>query len=367
MRPGREPPAAGLAGILMGWAADDCRAALACFRLSADSIVGEAPALRPARPPFPGLREACLAALDLPAGLSDAEARAFFATHFEPVPIPADAFFTGYYEPIVEGARFPSDAFAAPLLGVRRTCTPLPPTSPAPIGPRHWRGAARAARRSRPLPDRRAIEADLDAYRPVVWLRDWVEAFLIQVQGSARVRLPDGTMLRLTYAGRNGHPYTSIGRILIERGEIPLAEMTLDRLKGWLRANGQAPGEAGRALMQRNASFIFFEAVPAVDETGPTGGAGVPLTALRSIAVDRALWCYGLPFWVDVTIPLDGGAPRPFRRLMIAQDTGSAIVGPARVDIFLGSGAAAGRSAGDIRHRGTLAVLRPRPPAGAGA
>ena len=175
------------------------------------------------------------------------------------------------------------------------------------------------------------------------------------MQGSARLRLADGRKARLVYDGRNGQPYTSIGRLLIEAGEIPEREMSLARLKAWLRANGLKPGDKGRAIMQRNASYVFFRLVEDVDPAlGPIGGAGIALTPLRSIAVDRALWSYGLPFWIDAALPWESDELSPFRRLMVAHDTGSAIVGPARADIFFGAGEAAGARAGAIRHRGAI-------------
>ncbi|MGH6869159.1 MAG: murein transglycosylase A, partial [Methylocella sp.] len=211
-------------------------------------------------------------------------------------------------------------------------------------------------------PDRAAIEAGaLDGHAaPVAWLRDRVEVFFVQVQGSARVRLANGKVLRLVYAGRNGHSYTSIGRILIDAGEIARADMSLATIKHWIRAHGQYPGDAGAALMHRNKSYVFFspheECAPA---SGPIGGQGISLTALRSIAVDRAIWTYGLPFWIAADLPWRGSTPSPFRRLMIAQDTGAAIKGPARADIFFGSGDDAGARAGDIRHAGDIVVLLP--------
>jgi membrane-bound lytic murein transglycosylase A len=193
-----------------------------------------------------------------------------------------------------------------------------------------------------------------------VWLRDPVEVFIIQVQGSARVRLPDGRMLRLSYAGRNGWPYTSIGRILVEEAHIPAPEMSLARLKEWIRQSGQDAGQAGRALMQRNRSYVFFQAGEiAGGAPGPTGAQGVNLTPWRSIAVDRALWPYGLPFWIDADLPWHEPTPTIFRRLMIAQDTGSAIVGTKRADIYVGSGDEAGRIAGGFRHRGEMIVFLP--------
>ncbi len=136
--------------------------------------------------------------------------------------------------------------------------------------------------------------------------------------------------------------------------------MSLAALKHWIRAHGQNPGDAGLALMQRNKSYVFFalqeDCSPA---SGPTGGQGISLTALRSIAIDRAIWPYGLPFWIAADLPWRELTPSPFRRLMIAQDTGSAITGPARADIFFGSGDDAGARAGDIRHGGDIVVLLP--------
>jgi membrane-bound lytic murein transglycosylase A len=275
-----------------------------------------------------------------------AQARRFFEAYFRPfrmaakIPWASDAgFLTGYYEPIVEGSLRPCRDFTAPVLG----------------WPDNLDASARIA-------DRAAIEAGaLDSHAaPVVWLRDPVEVFLVQVQGSARVHLADGSRLRLTYGGRNGHPYTSIGRILIDSGEIAEADMSLATLKQWIRAHGQNPGDAGAALMHRNKSYVFFslhdECEPA---RGPLGGQGISLTALRSIAVDRAIWTYGLPFWIAADLPWRGSTSSPFRRLMIAQDTGSAITGPARADIFFGSGDDAGARAGDIRHAGNVVVFLP--------
>jgi membrane-bound lytic murein transglycosylase A len=250
-----------------------------------------------------------------------------------------EGFLTGYYEPIVEGSLTASRDFTAPVLARPDNLESLSP-----------------------YPSRAAIEVGaIEGFTaPVVWLRDRVEVFLVQVQGSARVRLADGRVLQLVYAGRNGQPYTSIGRILIESGEIAETDMSLATLKHWIRAHGQNQYDAGLELMQRNKSYVFFtlqeHSDPAV---GPTGGQGAGLTALRSIAIDRAIWPYGLPFWIAADLPWQSSSVSPFRHLMIAQDTGSAIVGPARVDIFFGSGDDAGARAGDIRHAGDVVVLLP--------
>lgn len=357
---GRGGPAAE-SGTTEGW----LEAFEAFLRTATAALDGQA-ALRSAQRPVEGLAACFAAARERGQGASTAAARSFFARHFEPQVVSAGgAFFTGYYEPVVEGAAARGPGFEAPLLA-----RPVDLRSFALDEPRPDWAADLAAARSgpdgalSPYPPRRDIEAAVEhgdaAFTPLVWLRDWVEVFLIHVQGSARVRLPDGRRLRLTYAGRNGHPYTSIGRILAETDAIAPDAMSLERLKGWLRANGQAPGQPGRTLMQRNASYIFFDETPDGQEAGPIGGAGVPLTALTSIAVDRTRWCYGLPFWIDAVLPSTGEADLPFRRLAVAQDTGSAIVGPARVDVFLGSGPEAGRRAGGLRHRGSLTVLMPR-------
>jgi membrane-bound lytic murein transglycosylase A len=328
-----------------GFAEDDHAEAFRVFRLSCAALVARRPSLRNAVPPSAALESVCRRALDL-GELDGSRARRFFATHFRPRRIlaqPWRGFLTGYYEPVVAGSLTRTEAYSAPVLAL----------------PEDYRATAGQPR----LPDRASIEARARDGRlePLVWLRDPVEVFFVQIQGSARVRLTDGTSLRLVYAGRNGHPYTSIGRVLIETGEIGQADMSLARLKAWIRDHGQAPGEAGAALMQRNGSYVFFRAVSGVDPAdGPIGGQGIGLTRLRSIAIDRTIYAYGLPFFVSGLIPWQGTEATPFRRLMIAQDTGSAILGPARADIFFGTGDDAGARAGDIRHAGDLVVLLPK-------
>jgi membrane-bound lytic murein transglycosylase A len=275
----------------------------------------------------------------------------------------AAGFLTGYYEPRLKGSLTPSPEFSAPVLArpddlVTFAAGQAPSSfDPALSGAQRLPGGA-----LRPYPERAAIEAAAEAGegRPILWLRDHVELFMAQVQGSARVDLVDGGAVRLAYDGRNGQPYTSIGRLLIESGEISPADMSLTRLKSWLRAHGQAPGDKARNLMQRNASYVFFKIETAFDPAdGPTGGAGVALAALRSIAVDRGLWTYGTPFWLDAKLPWRGPEATPFRRLTIAQDTGSAILGAARADLYFGGGDEAGARAGDIRHACDFTVLLP--------
>lgn len=332
-------------GDLAGFAADDHFAAFRVFAAhAAASLNGQKP-LRAAKPANAALAAVFGAALTAEVGDS-AAAHDFFVAHFAPYRLrPPDGgrgFVTGYYEPVVPGSPVETQQFTTPILA-----------RPDDLD------------RRQPCPERAAIEAGAIAAhtRPLVWVEDPVEAFLIHVQGSARVILPDGEEIRLVYAGRNGQPYSSIGRPLIERGAIAPEAMSLAALKAWVRAQGQKPGEPGRNLLQQNKSYIFFELARGIPrDSGPIGGAGLRLAALRVIAVDRTLWSYGLPFWLSGELPWQSDQPSPFRRLMIAQDTGSAIIGAARADIFFGSDEAAGARAGAICHACDFVVLLPRSP-----
>ena len=340
---------------LPGFAADDLAAAFDVFRLSCPAVVGAVQPLRAAQPASAALREACRRALALPVPITRAVARAFFATGFEARRLTRSAFLTGYYEPVVAASLTRTAEFRTPLLA-------------PPIGLEPSSTGSVALRRApdgstTPMPDRAAIESGAlrDDAVALAWVREPVDAFLIQVQGSARLLLPDGTTRRLAYAGRNGYPYTSIGKVLVDALHVPPSQMGMSELKGWIRAHGQGPHDAGTELMRRNASYIFFrfdDALPLA--AGPVGAAGVSLTALRSLAVDRQIWSYGLPIYLDADLPWQGEAPTRLQRLMVAQDTGSAIVGPGRADIFFGTGPAAAAAAGAIRHSGTLFVLWPK-------
>ncbi|MGL5137506.1 MAG: murein transglycosylase A, partial [Beijerinckiaceae bacterium] len=268
-------------------------------------------------------------------------------------------FLTGYYEPEVDGSRIRSAAFAAPLLGRPDDLVTIAQGETLPGVPAGYAAARRAADGSHTVyEDRGAILEGALGERalPIIWLKDDVEVFFMQVQGSGRVRLPDGSVARIAYAGRNGHPYSSIGRIVVQEGLLPLEAAKLDGLKAWLRTN---PAE-GRRVMRMNRSYVFFrlaDELPA--DAGPIGGAGLPLTPWRSIAVDRSLWAYGLPVWVETALPLASGT-ESFRKLTIAEDTGSAILGPARADLYHGSGKVAGTDAGALRHPMRFVVLWPR-------
>jgi membrane-bound lytic murein transglycosylase A len=191
----------------------------------------------------------------------------------------------------------------------------------------------------------------------ICWIKDQMDALLIQIQGSARVRLEDGTTLRINYDAHNGYPNVPIGRIFTERNIIPRAEMSLERIREWMRANPQSAQE----VLRQNRSFMFFRIVGLSDDREAIGAEGIPLTPGRSIAVDNALHVYGTPFFIQAGLPLMGEKRNAsLDRLMIAQDTGSAIVGPARADIYFGAGDQAGQLAGRIHNPGNFAMLVPR-------
>ncbi|HEX2509106.1 MAG TPA: MltA domain-containing protein [Microvirga sp.] len=347
---------------LAGWAADDHAAAFRVFRRSCERIVAEDRTLRPALAPDESLVRVCREALAL-GGPTQGTARTFFESRFSPFavkPSEGAGFLTGYYEPEFEGSRERSGPFRVPLLARPDDLVTIAPGDRLPGLDAELQAARRTESGFEPYPDRAAIEDGAlgERAKPIVNLREPGEAFIVHVQGSARIRLPDGATLRVAYAGRNGHAYTSIGRILVERGEIPLERMSLERLMAWLEEHP----ESARALMRQNRSYIFFrEATELAPGDGPIGGAGHPLAPGRSLAVDRTLWSYGLPFWLEGRLPAAAGRSEPLARLMIAQDTGSAIVGPARGDFFMGSGAEAGNRAGLLRHEARFVVLWPKP------
>lgn len=339
------------------WAEDRHGEAMAAFLLSCRRMAEAPPKTRALGIDGPSLARIGAAALDAFAAgpPDDRAARAFFEAHFRPhrvVPAEGTPFLTGYYEPEVDGSRVRTERFGVPLLARPHDLIELDDANrPAGLDP-----TLAFARRLPdgglvPYFDRGEIEdgAIGDRGLEIVWLESAVEAFFVHVQGSARVRLADGSgTVRVTYDGKAGWPYTSIGRRLVERLGVAPETMTADVLRAWLEANGQA----GRALMRENRSYVFFEVVDGLDpDLGAIAAAKVQITPGRSLAVDRTLHTFGTPIFLDADLPAPpDGALRPFRRLMVAQDTGSAIVGPARGDVFFGSGPAAARIAGLIRH-----------------
>ncbi|MFZ4808967.1 MAG: murein transglycosylase A [Hyphomicrobiaceae bacterium] len=330
-----------------GWVADDLAPALAAFRVSAERLL----AIGDVAPPL--TREFLAKAASDPG-----EARSFFESSFVAHtvrPSGADGLLTGYFEPEYRGSRRRQGPFVVPVYARPPDLVNLvdeADRAAANGGFSHMRATPEGLV---PYQTRREIENGALAHRglEIAWLADPVDAFILHVQGSGQIVLEDGTVLRLAYDGKNGHPYTSVGRVLIERGDLPADELTLDVMTSWLRAD---PAR-GRAAMWHNESFVFFRELPA-DEPGPVGAKGIRLTPDRSLAVDPSFHRLGLPIFVDAPT-LDVGG-RPFRRLMIAQDVGSAIRGPERGDIYFGAGPEAGRLAGQTKHPGRFFVLLPR-------
>ena len=357
--------------LLQGWATDDHAAAFATFRASCRPLVRTTPSERETRPMYFALRNVCKQALA--AGrLGNDQARHFFERQFRPLRVnklgESTGLLTGYYEPKVDGSRFPTPIFKVPIYRRPPDLVP-PPNSTGPGFPNRGQSLRRASSGELvPYYDRGEIlDGALDGqHLEICWIKDHGEALLIQIEGSARVRLEDGTMLRINYDAHNGYPYVPLSRILVEGNLIPREEISLERIREWMRTN---PQEA-EGVRRQNRSFMFFRIVGLSDEREAVGAQGVPLTPGRSIAVDRALHVYGTPFFVQA-VPPSTIVTRTgrFDRLMIAQDTGSAIVGAARADIYWGAGDEAGRIAGRLHHAGTVAMLVPREldPVAAGA
>lgn len=276
-------------------------------------------------------RRPCKALVVVPEGNRN-EARQFFERYFTPHLVSnfdGHGFLTGYYEPILDGARERGGKYQTPIH--------LPPPDLADKKPYH----TRAQLLSPPL---------RDSLRPLVWLADPVDAFTLHIQGSGYVRLAGGGMMRVGVGGTNGHDYVSIGRIMLREGILKRDQATMQGIQAWLRAH---PRRA-QALMNRNPRYIFFREVRG---RGPVGSQGVTLTDRRSLAIDVRYIPFGSPVWLDSTWP-DG--KRPLRRLVVAQDTGSAIVGPVRGDLYMGSGPKALEVAGRMRQRVRFYVLVPR-------
>ncbi|HEY7298672.1 MAG TPA: MltA domain-containing protein [Xanthobacteraceae bacterium] len=342
------------------WGVDDHTAALAAFLASCKPFLAVARPSDP-RPLYAGLWRACRDAATAPS--DDDGARKFFEDNFRPVRIAklgeSTGLLTGYYEPIIEGSRFPNPEFHWPLYRRPRDLLvngKKPPAAGVPN--RAAVGRLNAKNQVEPYYDRRAIEnGALDGqHLEICWLRDPFEAMAVEIEGSVRVRLEDGTLLRLNYDAHNGFARKGVGGLLVERSLIRPEEMSKQRIRQWMAAH---PEEA-REVRAVNRSYVFFRITGLDNQDQPTGAQGSRLVPGRSIAVD-AVHVFGTPFFIEADLPLPTGGPAiKFRRLMIAQDTGSAIVGPARADIYWGAGDLPGRVAGRIRQQAQFVMLLPR-------
>jgi len=291
----------------------------------------------------------------------DTAARQFFETRFTPHLATSkngkdDGLFTGYFEATLRGSLKRSKRYWVPVYGPPQD---LVSANLGDFDP-EWKGRQIAGRieggRLRPYDSRARIDAGaLDGRGlEVVWADDPVDVFFLHVQGSGRVIMDDGRTLRLGFAGRNGHAYKSIGYELVKMGVMEKDRVSMRSIRAWIKANP----ERGRALMASNPSYIFFRTLKHATDEGPVGSAGVALTPGRSLAVDRRFIPLGQPLWLDTTDPLD--AAKPLRRMVIAQDTGAAIRGAVRGDLFWGFGETAARRAGAMKSRGRYYLLLPK-------
>ena len=348
---------------LDGWASDDHATAFASF-LDSCRALKHRPAARDSSAMGDALRAVCERAVAaIP--LEEDGARKFFEDNFRPLHInklgDTDGFLTGYYEPIIDGSRVPTGEFTAPLYrrppnlvaSGRRKLGDMFPSKGVKVGRRFGR------RHIVPYYDRGEIEdGALDGWHlEICWVRSQVDVLFAQIQGSARIRLEDHTILRLNYDSHNGWPYTPVGRVLVQRKLMPKDEVTMQRIREWMEANP----DAAKDVRRQNKSYVFFRITDLSTEDEAVGAQGVPLVPGRSIAVDRSLHAYGTPFFISADLPIaNEKAGTKFRRLMFAQDTGSAIVGPARADIYFGAGDEAAQIAGRIRNPGQFVMLVPR-------
>lgn len=329
---------------MAGWKDDDHAAAYVSFLKSCSAILRGTQHMRAARPVYGALFTVC--ERTRAAGTLDRDqARAFFEANFKPVRLAqhgqTDGFFTGYYETEVEGSRVQTAEFNIPIY-----------TAPA---------ATIRTKQSKVFAnlDRTKIEEGaLNGKKlEICYVKSPIDLFFAQIQGSTRVKLDTGSTLRLNYIASNGLPYTPVGRYLIDRGIITKEDMSMDRIRDWMVANP----EEGKELRRKNRSFVFFRETDLRDHEECIGAQGIPLTPGRSLAVDKKIHTYGTPIWIDAELPIESEKPETkFQRLLVAQDTGSAIIGPARADIYFGTGDKIGSIAGRIKQFGQFVMLVPR-------
>ncbi len=333
---------------LPGWEKDDLREAWPAFMASCGAMQRKAEWAQP-----------CAAAKTVDAADGSA-IRRYFEEHFVPnqvrAPDGADTgLITGYYEPLLRGARSRGGAYQTALLRVPDDLITVDLASVYPeLKGMRLRGRL-VGKKLVPYSNRAEIEQADAKVEPLLWVDDPVEAFFLQVQGSGRVQLSDThETVRVAYADQNGYPYKSIGRWLVDKGELTTEQASAQGIKAWIGAHPTRAQE----LFNANPSYVFFKEERLPDpNVGPKGALGVPLTPARSVAIDSQLLPLGAPIYLSTT---QAASEQPMQRLMMAQDTGGAIRGAVRADFFYGFGSAAAESAGRMKQRGMLWVLLPK-------
>jgi len=333
-----------------GWHDDDPRAAWDAFLAGCGTLKNQA-----------AWQTVCATAALLQ-DLAPDTLRGFFATNFTPYQVingdgSDTGLITGYYEPLLYGSRTPGKRYRYPVYGVPDDLLTIDLGDVYPqLKSMRLRGRLDAnTRHVVPYYDRRQIESGAAtlANKEIVWVDDPIDLFFLQIQGSGRVQLDTGETIRLGYADQNGYPYQSIGRQLVDRGELPLEKASMDGIKQWAKRN---PNQL-RDLLDFNASYVFFREMPMSNsDIGPIGALGVPLTASRSLAVDTRIVPLGAPVFLSTTWP---NSDKPLKQLMLAQDTGGAIHGGVRADFFWGFGDPAALQAGSMHQSGKMWVLLP--------
>lgn len=340
---------------LLGWRESNAKAALAAFRLSCGALAKKAASDEMGGAGYAGTVGDWVEACNQLSSASNA--RAFFEGNFTPFAVVAagKGLFTGYYEPELRASRVEHGAYQIPVFGLPSDLVSVD------LGKfrDEWKGEQIAGRieghKLMPYATRAEIDAHGLSNAPVLFYADDpIAVFFLHIQGSGRVVFDDGSRARVGYAGKNGRPYTAIGRTLIERGALTKNGVSMPAIRAWLKAHP----EDARTVMQTNQSYTFFVLLPAGEAAqGSKGTEGVPLTGGASLAVDNRIHPLGVPLFLVTTLP--GKTPKPFHQLLIAQDTGGAIRGAVRGDIYWGTGADAERLAGTMKSDGALFVLLP--------
>lgn len=346
-----------------GWEEDDHSAAFSAFLKSADYSANHSYKSGSLGPDFADLAVMFKAAQKLAEHqpVDKQTARLFFEQNFIPVKLLPDhlqsGFVTGFYEPEIAASRVRTAEFSVPFYARPADLIKLDPSNRPKNLPDTLMFGRQCGETICHYFDRQAIDQGVLEGQglELAYVADKVDAYFAHVQGAVRLNFADGSQMRLTYAAKSGHDFTGAGRVLIDKGELDPAQVTMQTIRAWLADHPARIDE----ILFNNRSYIFFREA-AVDDPllGPVAAAKVPLTPLRSIAVDRKYHCFGTPFFINVhDFPQNYGS---YQKLMIAQDTGSAIIGPARGDLFIGSGTDAGELAGQIRHQADFIMLVPR-------
>ncbi|MGC5747481.1 MltA domain-containing protein [Gluconobacter sp. NFX36] len=287
------------------------------------------------------------------------DARSYVQTWFQPYAVDGNAFYTGYFEPQIEASLTRYGPYQTPVYGRPKDLVRTKATNGQMVTGRWDNG------QFKPYYDRAQIDQGaLDGQGlEIAWLKSPVDLFFLQIQGSGRLILPDGSQIRMSYDGKNGQPYVPLGRVLVQDNELASSAVSMDSIRGWLEAHP----DRMMAMMERNPNYVFFRRDDGSLAQGATGAFGVPLTAGRSVAVDRSVIPFATPLWIETKLPDAKGQPAPWQHLVFAQDIGTDIKGAGRADLFTGWGAFAQYVAGNLHEEGRMVVLLPRPPADSSA